>query len=485
MKFSESFDTTYLKRVLVYVITILFGIGVMIYLGYHLMERLTPGMELVDAVPRTVTKTVSTEAYIMRDERPLYATTTLNGSVAASVRSGDRVQAYGKVADLYSVSSPRAEKRLEELKELTALLEKNLDDDRSIQTTVGLESEIYDGVSEIVSHCVNGDYGDAISQRTALLLNIKRRDILMGEATDYRAQLDLLNREENELKASLGACLETITSPIAGYYFSDYDSYGSIFSSEQIDTMTYDDFAAKMSAEPEPRNGLCVGTMVRDYKWYIACEMAKTDAQPLMDQTRFSVLFTFSGESLPMTLYRSIAQTPGDRTVLVFQCEKVPVGFDYTRVQPVEIEAASYSGFEIPTEAIRVRNTENGESYMGVYILDEVTIDFRRIEVVHSEDGKAICVGSKTGNAEVTAAIQEQRGIRLEEIFQSLRDDAIRKGKIVTDELEAELRDSAAAQARREVTASSIGMDYWIEQNDVVIVSGRGLETGKVMGKAN
>ena len=484
MKFSESFDTSYLKRILLYVLTILLGIGVMIYLGYHLMERFSARLELVDAVPHTVTKTVSADAYIMRDETPLYAGSTSNGSVASAVRSGERVQAYGKVADLYAVSSPQTERRLEELKELTALLEKNLADDRSVQTTVSLESDIYDGIFDMVSHNLEGNYGDAVSLRTALLLNIKRRDILTGEVTDYSTQIAALKREEDELKASLGACLETVTTPIAGYYFSTYDDYGSVFSSEQVDTMTYDDFNAKMNAEPEQHGGVCVGTMVRDYKWYIACEMPKTDAAPLVDLTRCTVTFPYSGTSLPMTLYRSIPQTPGERTVLVFRCEKVPVGFDYTRVQPVEIEAASYTGYEIPAEAIRVKNTPDGDSYMGVYILDEVTVDFRRIEIIYEEDGRAICVGNDEKNAEVLLAVQAARAERAEELFGTLRDDAIRKGKIVTAEVEAELHAEATAQAKTEVTAASIGMDYWIEQNDVVIVSGRGLETGKVMGGA-
>ena len=110
----------------------------------------------------------------------------------------------------------------------------------------------------------------------------------------------------------------------------------------------------------------------------------------------------------------------------------MPENFDYTRMQPVEISAVEYTGFEVPIEAVRVVN-----GFEGVYILDEVTVEFRRINIIYEGDGYVICTGDP--------------------------DDKIP----VTDETEVDVNDE---------------LYPWIEQNDIIVVSGTELYSGKVVG---
>ena len=48
---------------------------------------------------------------------------------------------------------------------------------------------------------------------------------------------------------------------------------------------------------------------------------------------------------------------------------------------------AEYRGFSVPLSAVRML-----DGYEGVYVLDEVTVVFRRIEIVYEGDGYYICV---------------------------------------------------------------------------------------------
>ena len=147
-KFFDRFDKEYLGRVAVYVISCILAFGVIFYIGYHLVGKLSPGLELVDATLTTVTREISADAYIMRDEEPLYASTSA-GSVVSAVRDGERVSIYSKVADIYSHSSPEIENRLLEIDEQIELLEKNKADNRSVQSTAGIDSKIFEEVFEI------------------------------------------------------------------------------------------------------------------------------------------------------------------------------------------------------------------------------------------------------------------------------------------------------------------------------------------------
>lgn len=426
MKFSEIFDKNYLAKWFVSVLSGMVALGLIVYLAYHIFDIFSPELELVDAVPKTVTETISADAYIMRDEKPLYSGIA-SGSVAPAIHDGGRIAVGAKIADIYSVSSPDIEKRLSEIDEQITLLEGNSDasSTRSVQSTAGIENEIYENIFTIRSHCADGNYSDALSMRTTLLVNINKKLIRSGQV-NYSSQIAKLESEKASLKSQLGSCLDTVYASFTGYYFSEYDGYGEVFSSDKIDSMTYDEFMKMTGSEAEKDSGLCVGAVVYDFNWYIACVMEKSSAASLMDLSSVDILFTYSDTEVSARLYRIIPQTPGDMAVAVFRCEMMPVGFDYTRMQPVKISSVEYTGYEIPSDAIRVVG-----GYEGVYVLDEVTIEFRRVNIVYQKDGYVICTGKGSDSTEGTNA-----------------DDEIYP---------------------------------WIRQNDVIVVNGKDLYNGKLI----
>lgn len=444
MKKKSVFDTTYLTRTGVYVLTAVLAFGVIVYAGYHLLGRFSPGLELIDAVPTSVSKTVSADGYIMRDETAVYAAEISGGSVAPAVRDGSHVSLYGKIADVYANASPDTETRLTELDEQIALLEKNQSENRSVQSASGLDADIYNDLFTIRSHCEDGNYADALALRTELLVGIKKRAILTGEITDYASQIAMLEGEKASLRTGLGANLGAVYSPSAGYFFSDYDGYGKIFSSDRIDSMTFEEFLRMAETEPETGTGLCVGTIVNDYKWYLACMMDKTDAAGLADRRSCDVMFRYSGKTLEMKIYRVIPETPGERAVVLLECGKMPVNFDYTRMQPVDIVTATYVGYEIPASAVRVVG-----GFQGVYVKNEVTIEFRRIHILYENDGKILCSGKPD----------------------SMKYETNPDGTYKTDE-----------NGRRIEIHDANDESYpWIAQNDIVVVSGTELYAGKTI----
>ncbi|MBE6542020.1 MAG: hypothetical protein E7672_06190 [Ruminococcaceae bacterium] len=432
MKLSETFDKNYLSKVALYLLTAVAALGAIIYMAYHLIDRFSPGLELIDAKPKTITQVISADAYIMRDEEPVYSRNFVTGSVVPLVSNGEKLSVNQKIADVYSNVSPDTEARLSEINELIALLQKSVDSDRTVQSPAGMDSAIFDTVFDIRSLCESGDYAEVLSMKTSLLLDIKERNILTGSGASLSSQITKLEAEKASLKSQLGANLGSVYSESTGYYFEEYDGYGNIFSSENVDTLTFDDFVQMSSSEAENVNVSCVGSMVHDFRWYIACFMKKTDAASLVDKYSCDVTFAYSDKTLSMELYRIIPQTPGDNAVVIFQCEVMPENFDYTRMQPVEISSVEYTGFEVPIEAVRVVS-----GFEGVYILDEVTVEFRRINIIYEGDGYVIC----TGDPDEEIPVSEEDKVD------------------VNDELYP-----------------------WIKQNDIIVVSGTELYSGKVIG---
>ena len=392
MRFFDVFNKQYLKRTLITLGSGLLALGIIFYISYHLTDSFENPLGLQNAVYVDQTKTIFADGYIMREETVLYASSNHAGSVTPVVADGMRLARYDKAADIYEGTSPDITARIEEIDSQLILLERSQADDVSMVNTSGLDAVIFQNVQDIRRQVEEGSLGEAVTMRTSFLVNIKKREILGGSMTDYTQRISLLKEERNGLKAQLGACLETYYAPQSGYYFSPaaVDGYESVFASDKLEDMTYDAFMALTEEEPASpeRKTQCVGKLVTDFRWYLACPMTKTEASALEDGHSYTMVFPYNGnKSLRMTLETVIPELPGTGAVAVFVCESIPEGFDYTRMQPVQISIAEYRGFSVPASAVRIV-----DGYEGVYVLDEVTVAFKRILIVYEGDGYYICV---------------------------------------------------------------------------------------------
>ena len=85
--------------------------------------------------------------------------------------------------------------------------------------------------------------------------------------------------------------------------------------------------------------------------------------------------------------------------MLVFRADSTPAGFDYHRVQRVEITTEKTEGFYVPESALQTR-TVNGEEQEGVYVFENSIVRFRRIEVLYRGDG--YCIALRPDASEIT-----------------------------------------------------------------------------------
>jgi len=387
------FDKYYLKRTLITFLTVLLTVGIIIYIAYHIAGSFGASLQLSDAAYETVTRILHADGYIMRHETLLYASHTQTGSVTPAMQDGTRLGIYDKAADIYNNTMPDVLARIREIDEQIALLENNQAEKVSVVNTSGLESAIFNNVQDIRLMVENRSYSDATTMRTALLVNILKRDILKGSMTDYNNQLAALQEEKRSLTAQLGECLETVYTPASGYYYADADGYEALFDAEKIDNMTYDEFMTLIDTDPaeSTRSMVNVGKIVTDYRWYLACPVSKKEAAALVDGESYSVTFPYNGNKvLTMELYSVIPALPGEGAILVFVCGTIPENFDFTRMQPVQIGTTEYRGFRVPVSAVRVI-----DGCEGVYILDQVTVQFRKINIVYEGDGYYICTGGE------------------------------------------------------------------------------------------
>lgn len=368
-------DKKYLKQVGVYVLTSLFSIGLILYIGYHLFYGLTQRIETAPAAPATIHSVIEADVYLFREEILLTAGIA-GGSVVPAVPDGTRVGIGDTVARLYDKSAPDVVSALAEadaqIEVLTAMKTHAI----SLRDTHAIDQSIYGIMEKLSSAARRGDGRAALSYRTELSSALIRRAVITGSAADIDGEIRRLEGEKASLLTQLGVCREEKAADRSGYYFSTPDGYESVFTNDTAQTMTVAEFLALTEKESEPVPERTAGKLVTDYRWYMASLIPAAKAGNLTESDTYAVSFPYNGDTvITMTLTRLV--TEGDHAMLVFSADMMPDGFSYTRLQPAVISDNAYTGLRVPASAVRAV-----DGVTGVYILEGGIVHYRAVKLI-------------------------------------------------------------------------------------------------------
>ena len=378
------FDKQYLRQVTAYALAAVVSVGFVYYVFRRFTDDLSDDVTTLYMKETTASDVILCDAYILKDEIPLYSDAAASGSPAPTVAEGGKVGARDKVADIYVDYSPAVTNQIRILEDQISFYKRCASQNNSGGT--GAIDETIAG--DIVSLCrasASGDAVGAVGCRDRLLSDMRRREALTGKITDYEEKIAAIEREISSLRASLGTSLGSVYAPEAGYYFSSSDGYERTFTSEGISSLTYSAFRDMLSASPENTGRTSAGKLARDYRWYTACPMSTEDALSMTIGRSYTV--TLSKNALypmEMTLYRVL--NGGDESVAIFRCDRIMEGYDYDRAQTASVTTAERQVFKVPVTAVRQYDGDE-----GVFVLDQVTIGFRRIDIIREENGYFLC----------------------------------------------------------------------------------------------
>lgn len=445
----EKFDKDYLKKAALGVVGVLCGIAVAFYIGYHIWHKVTSFVEFEPAVPYTVTRTTEGEGYVFREEAVLYSSET--GSLLPTLSDGERVGSYAEVGRIFSQSNPEASLRIDEINsQIDVMSSVVYADNLTTKDVSKLDEDIYTLMTEISCCVAEGDHDGAAARRTQLMTLINKRSVASGQTHDFAGRIDSLQREKAELANSFGTLKETVYSSSAGWYYSKADGYEEVFSSDKIDTLTYESFKECISSQPASTDR-AAGKMVTDCRWYFVCEMSKEKLKEKTEGENYTLFFPYnSSQKLIMKLH-SISLGENGMGIAVFTTDKIPSGFDFARVQSYEILEEEYTGFRVPKSAVRIVDGQ-----MGVYVLTGEIVNFRKIEVICEE----------------------------ETFFLAAMTHEIPEAEEATEETAADTAADTTAEgetAQGEETQPAQKLYSWLDQNENIITSGKGLRDGRII----
>ena len=307
-------------------------------------------------------------------------------------------------------------------------------DDASVYTRLKAAKEEYNrlvtlnnqnGVNELSSEKLNDDiqtaYGDILNKifqndfstvsKSVEEFNNKSatRQIMSEGSIDLSDAITTLKEEIDSLESKNVKYTE-VEAPASGYYINNLDGYETTLNYAEADKLTIEQIEKAVEAEPSEAASAS-GKLVSSYLWYLAgvVDTKHTKSFPVGK----NIIVNFPDEGLEnVSMKVESAEAVSGKLKVILSSTLMNETLANMRIENVEIVEQSYSGYKIPSNAIRF----NKVNHSGVYVLRGKIISFIEVEILYSQEEYVIVSASRTGG----------RGLKL-------YDDVVIKGRDVYD----------------------------------------------------
>ncbi len=394
----------------------------MTYTLYNSLDISAVRAVTTPAVKSTEYEIAGLTGYIFRDEQVLYSVNP--GAAVYRVADGEKLAVNTELARVYSTGSTRAYlAERQQLEYNIDLLDRSVKAGRMTASGVsGTKESMNDIYNTIMASISDGNLSGALSESDELLVYLNAYDLITGKNDSLDDELAAEKAKLAALENSYTGAYESIKNPEVGYFFYSCDGYEDVFKYDLIGSLTAGSLKNLATALPAEVNGkYAVGKMVYNYVWYLAVPADAALCRKMADAWICSTTFKDSGLKLDLSLDK-IAFTEGEENgVLIFSCGIMPYGFDYTRVQPIELLVSTTTGYRVPDSAVHEIN-----GVRGVYVLSASVVKFRKINILCEGEGYYV-VAERNMSAE---NYEEYLNLN-DDIIISLSDGKIYEGRVL------------------------------------------------------
>ena len=354
------------------------------YIAYHLLHGLEKGVETTPAVIASKATNVLLDAYIVRDETVIYSSS--KGGVNYLFDDGEKVGSGVVVANIYSgADAVDVSNRIHAIdKQIEVLENGGVSDNISVADSDSLDSKISELYYIIRDKLADGDAEYAIYKKDEFLAYLNKRLAMTQNSVNYSEQILNLKNERDALSQKLVDLDEAVTVKSSGYFYTNVDGYENIFDISKLKDLSLETYKQMVESEPSDYSGTnSIGKMVNSSEWYILAEATQEQLKKFNVGYEYEVSFPYNSDvSIKFKLEKTVREGESDRIILVFKTNAMPDGFNYLRKQNIQIAQESYTGYKVPSNAVRVVDGKK-----GVFTLNGNTVSFKEIAVLVEQDG--------------------------------------------------------------------------------------------------
>jgi hypothetical protein len=237
----------------------------------------------------------------------------------------------------------------------------------------------------------NGQNTEELRSIHAQLLSLmNKRQVIVGSIDDFSNKLEQLRNERTNLAGRITPPVGTVNAPRSGYFVDRADGFETYFSvnDDDIAALTAEEVQAALAATPT-MSSACVGKVVAEYDWYLACSIAGEKAARLEVGDSLNIRLPFVTAEIIPTKVLAVNQSANNQSSLILKCSLMSEELSDIRIESVQLLMEEYSGMRLPDKALHF--DENNRS--GAYVRMGTTVTFRYVDILyHNEKDKySIC----------------------------------------------------------------------------------------------
>lgn len=398
-------DILYIKNVAFYFLSAVVSIIMIIFIVFHMTESNANAAETAPVLEVELTRSISTEAFIIREEEIVFANTV--GHVYSSINPGTRVRAGDEVIEIFRQGSA-VSRRLMELDTQIHILRQSNTSGSGTHYLSLLDNQISRLHMNMLERADAGDLMFVRNSATQLQVYLNRRNVASRSIDPLDSEIARLTAEkETLLRQSQGEVQQRVTAPVGGNFFPNVDGYENIFRTQYLNNLTISQFNQMASAMPDAnvvegransQGRVAVGKIMTDTMWHIAMQLPVSEIRDLRAGQVYQITFVYNNNTVfDKNLDQIITEFGSQYAVLVFSSRDIPMNFDFARTQLVEIGVQVYDsehrpidrGLQVPATAVRYVNGE-----VGVFLVNSnAHAIFRPVHIIKEIDGTfVLCI---------------------------------------------------------------------------------------------
>ncbi len=374
----------WLKQICFSLMAIAFGV----YLVMQLIISVGSDATVEHATYITARDTTEMQSYLFRDEAVI--TPDYSGAVCYYAADGAKVRGGETVANMYSDERyAEVQKQIHDIDKRIEVLRRSEINEGATTADINIINSSIEQLQLMYLKALrNGDVKKALRYRDELEIQTNRSKSISQKTDSYEAQIVKLQAERSQLQSTLPSDGYRVAASASGYYYSAIDGYENLFTADALSKLSLKSMEVLENSVPnEQLIASSAGKVVKSENWYLVCVTDKRTASKYTQGHAYTVIFPYSTvDELRMTYDRRITQTDDEACLMVFKCNKLPEGFDFTRKQTVEVVSEEYSGLRVSTQALRIKDDKT-----GVFVLDGNLVVFKETTVLSRENGFCVC----------------------------------------------------------------------------------------------
>ena len=345
---------------------------------------------------------VEVNAYALRNEE--YIHNTNKGILAYVVDDGEKVNAGGKIASLFStetdVQNWQEYNRISD--EITLLRQMTESGGNMFVDLDTVDAQIKNNIAEYKNSVAQNKFVTAGELKLDLLQLFNERTVITGAASEFDNRIAGL---ESKLKSiDVSKSIGTVKSKKSGIFVSELDGYEQSLNFENAEDLTSDEVRNMIKKDPP---GDAVGKIIGTINWYLLCPITSEQAITVTsgdELVEISIPKVITG-TIPGTIVKVNQGSKTDDGLMVIKCDYMDEQLSKIREEDITIKTKTYSGIRINRKAVHEDNISvwdydedgnavgehNDKKVQGVYVMFGRRLSFKQISIIYADKDFVIC----------------------------------------------------------------------------------------------